>query len=205
MSALRWTLILLTCAIVCCAPVQARSTATSTKVTLEPSSPAQETVGRVVTLFINWKGNQLSPSFTNQVAQYIDYNLMSSLVLGNDYWAKLSPAQQQSFITAFRRLIEQRYYIRWHKIFKHGKLSFTGETHSTDQIVVKTEIAVKDEQTVVNWKLRSVQGSYKVVSLTTDHRDLLEILRPRFDKVFSQRGFNGLMSWLNHKATTSSH
>jgi ABC-type transporter MlaC component len=178
--------------------------------TLQPATSAasdtpKETVSRLVTLFINWNGNNLDREFSNQAAQYIDYELMSCLVLGDDYWAKLSAAQRRDFITAFRKLVEQRYYLRWHRIFEHGKISYTGETNSSRQITVKTMITVNQEQDFVNWILYPAQGSYKVVSLTTDHRDLLEILRPRFHKVILQRGFDGFMVWLNHKATSSSH
>jgi ABC-type transporter MlaC component len=173
-------------------------------VTSAQSSPAKETVGRVVALFVNWNGDHLDQSFSNRVAQHIDYDLMSSLVLGDDQWAKLSPAQQKSFTAAFRKLIEQRYYVRWHRIFGHGKLSYGEETSSPGQVVMKTQITVGEECDTVNWVLHLVQGSYKVVSLTTDHRDLLEILRPRFNKVLSQRGFDGLMNWLNRKASSTS-
>jgi ABC-type transporter MlaC component len=194
---------LLILGIACC--WQSTVLAVETNRTAEPSSAAQETVSHLVSLFINWNGDKLSQSFSNQAAQYIDYDLMSSMVLGDDNWAKLSAVQRRSFTASFRKLIEQRYYVRWHKIFKHGKFSYGGETNSAGQIVVKTEIAVKQQRTMVNWKLRQVQGSYKVVSLTTDHRDLIEILQPRFDKVLSQHGFNGLMSWINHRTASSSH
>lgn len=169
----------------------------------------KEAVARLVSLFVNWNGTSINQAISNEAAQYIDYDLMSQLVLGEDQWQKLSAVQQHNFVAAFRRLIEQRYYVRWHRIFKNGKLSYdgadvggsTGNTPSGGIAAVKTEIIVGQEVEAVTWRLHSAKGSYKVISLTTDHRDLLEILHPRFSKVLAKNGFEGLMTWIGRKAS----
>ena len=161
------------------------------------SASPQESINQLVDVFAHWNSSKVTPELSAAAEHYIDYATMAELALGEDQWKQLTPGQREHFIVAFRQLIEQRYYVRWHRIFKSGKLHFDSEDPGTaGDSLVKTTVSSGENTQAVIWRMRRDNGNYKVISLATEQRDLLTILQPRLDKVLAKRGFNGLVAWL---------
>src|SRR6266404_2648347 len=74
----------------------------------------KDTVLDLVSLFCDRPGCKVSSDTSLRAARRIDYADMSETAIGSANWEKLTPADRREFITAFRGLVEKRYYPRWH-------------------------------------------------------------------------------------------
>jgi len=157
------------------------------------------TVQSLVTLFAAWHGDEVDPPLSNAAARYIDYREMSERVLGKPHWSRLSLSQQGEFVGTFRRLVEQRYYPRWHRLFYKGKLNYGHEVVSDGDLFVKTVLIIGKKEDPVVWRLHDSGGEWKVVSLSVGNRDLLRRLNERFARHLARDGFDGMLAWLKDK------
>ena len=153
----------------------------------------------LVTLFSAWSGQRVDPAISDAAARQIDYPGMAEYTLGPAQWDKLTASQKRDFVTVFRKLVEERYYPRWHKIFYNGKVTFLSEASVNGDTLVKTALTVGKQEDMVIWRLHPRAGELKVVSMTVGDKDLLDRLRSRFRKHLSRDGVDGLIAWLKDK------
>jgi ABC-type transporter MlaC component len=169
-----------------------------------PPSQAQasgkETVEKLVTLFRSWDKGVAPAKVFSEATEYIDYASMSAQVLGAQEWNKLKAAEQTAFTNALRKLVEQRYYPRWHKLFSKGTLTYGSESAGKGDIVLNTVLKVSKNSQNVDWRLDSKKTPPKVVSLKVDEKDLLGTLHDRLSPRLKKSGFTSLLSWLQNKA-----
>ncbi|MBI4532462.1 MAG: ABC transporter substrate-binding protein [Candidatus Melainabacteria bacterium] len=156
-------------------------------------------VADLVTLLSAWSGDNLDSIISNAAAKHIDFAGMAECALGKVQWDRLGPARKREFVATFRRLVEHRYYRRWHKIFHKGTLAYVSEANASDDTIVKTLLRVGKKEDVVIWRLRSSDGDLKVISLSVEGKDLLKRLNARFQRHLQKDGFDGLMAWLKDK------
>ncbi len=156
-------------------------------------------ISNIDTLFSSWNGYQATPAFKSQAAQLLDYEAMAKDSLGPD-WNKLSPAQQREFVTAFRTLMEQRYYGRWHREFAGGSLHYMGESRTAQGTVVKTVLVVNKQTDLLLWHL---DKQNRVADLQVNNKDLISIIRGRFHLLLQKKGFKGLLAWINSHLDTN--
>lgn len=156
-------------------------------------------VADLVTLLSAWSGDDLDLTISNAAARHIDFAGMAECTLGKVQWDKLGPAKRREFVATFRRLVEHRYYRRWHRIFQKGTLTYVSEASASDDTIVKTLLKVGKKEDVVIWRLRSSDGDLKVISLAVEGKDLLKRLNARFQRHLQKDGFDGLMAWLKDK------
>ena len=155
----------------------------------------------LVTLLSLWAGDEIGPNISTSAAKYIDYEGMAELAVGSSVWTKLPAGQRREFVITFRKLVEQRYYPRWHKIFSKGKLVYHDEVTVNGDTLVKTFLTVGKKEDLVIWRLHSAHGELKIVSLSVADKDLLKRLRERFHRHLDKGGFDGMMAWLKDKLT----
>lgn len=154
----------------------------------------------LVTLFAGWSGNDDDRSVFEPAARHIDYQEMAESSVGQAQWNKLNATQKREFISVLRRLVENRYYPRWHQIFRKGKLAIVSESTVKNEVQVKTMLSLGKKKTYVTWRLRhSNSGELMVVSLTVGEKDLLARMTERFQKQIAKSGIEGLMVWLRDK------
>lgn len=168
------------------------------------SVPAQaqdgkSTVRDLVTMFARWSGDDDDRTVFEPAARHIDYQEMAEASVGTSQWNKLNATQKREFVTALRHLVENRYYPRWHHIFRKSKLTFVSETTSKNDLLVKTILAVGKKKTYVTWRLRRSNGEPMVISLTVGEKDLLARMSTRFQKQIAKSGIEGLIAWLKDK------
>ncbi len=159
----------------------------------------QKVVQELVMLFSAWSGEPEDMDIHREAAKYIDYAGMSERVLGKAHWSRLESTQKQEFVTVFRKLVENRYYPRWHKIFYKGRLSYLGQTTANGDVLVKSALLVGNKEDIVFWRLHSRNGELSVISLSVNETDLLSKLNDRFQKRLEEHGFANLLSWLKDK------
>lgn len=156
----------------------------------------RQAVQELVTLFAAWDGDDVDQSISNAAARSIDYGTMAERVLGEPTWSRLTATQRREFLTTFRKVVEQRYYPRWHKLFYKGRLNYLSEAGADGDIFVKTVLVVGKKEDPVVWRLHGAGGDWKVVSLSVGDKDLLRRLSERFQRHLGKDGFDDMLSRL---------
>lgn len=156
-------------------------------------------IDRVVGIFSMWTGEDPNKALFDQAARYIDYSEMAERSLGGQ-WSQLSEVDRREFVYVFRRLVEERYYKRWHKIFAKGRMKFIEEAPTRGGLFVKTRLALGKDDDELVWQLSKRSGQYKVVSIAVDEKDLLTRISLRLQKHLRNDGFDNLLAWMKDEA-----
>ena len=172
----------------------------TTMLPCQAQATGKETVEKLVTLFKSWDKGVAPAKVFSEATEYIDYASMSEQALGEEQWNKLKSADQTAFTSALRKLVEQRYYPRWHKLFSKGTLTYGSERTANGGILLSTVLKVSKNSQNVDWRLESKKATPKVVSLKVDEKDLLGTLHDRISPRLKKSGFPSLLSWLQNKA-----
>jgi ABC-type transporter MlaC component len=164
------------------------------------AATGKESVEKLVAIFKGWDANSASAKVFADASGYIDYGSMSEQALGADQWGKLKPAERADFTTALRKLVEERYYPRWRKLFSKGTLTYGKESSAHGDIMLDTTLKVNQKSQEVFWQLDNKGAQPKVISLKVDDKDLLSRLHERISPRLQKSGFKSLLSWLQNKA-----
>jgi phospholipid transport system substrate-binding protein len=128
-----------------------------------------------------------------------DYQEMAKRALGA-HWRRRTPAQQEEFVALFRDFLEKIYS---DKIDLYGgeKALFGRETMDNDFAQVEsTIIKPKGEEIAVIYKLRCVEGKWKVYDAVIENISILNNYRSQFDRVISSSSYEELVKRLREKA-----
>ncbi|MDZ4835014.1 MAG: ABC transporter substrate-binding protein [Candidatus Melainabacteria bacterium] len=157
------------------------------------------TVEKVVNLFSVWHGNEASPAVFKEAASAIDYEEMSEIALGS-HWEKLKPVERSEFASTFRKLIEERYYKRWHRIFNKAEISYKSQSPLNGNLYIKTLMTVGRKQDSVIWRLSNRSGSYKIISIAVNQKDLLSRISTKLEQRLRRDSFKQVLSWMRDEA-----
>lgn len=160
----------------------------------------KDTIDRLVQIFSSWNGNSTDKHAYSEVAKYIDYRGMAERSLKPEEWKKLNPAQKNDYTKTLQSLIEERYYVRWHRIFNKGKITYKGESTVGGDTLVKTDLLVGKKTDPLVWRLDAQGGERRVVSLAVNDSDLLKKLSGRLEGKLAKMGFPGMLAWMKNKA-----
>lgn len=165
-----------------------------------------QAVQDLATLFAAYSHEGPNQNILDAAAKRIDFPAMTEMVFKPAQWASLTPVEKREVTLAFRKLVEKRYYTRWHKMFNRGKLQIAGEAKAGPDTFVKTFLTEpgEDESDSVIWRTRSKNGDHVLVSMSVNGKDLVSRLSPRFQKALEKRGANGLVAWMKERATDGS-
>jgi ABC-type transporter MlaC component len=165
---------------------------------------AQAQTGRaavhdLVGLFSSWDGKRVNADLSGAAAKHIDYSGMAARAIGQAEWDKLNPGQQREFVATFRKLVERRYYPRWHKLFRKGNVSYLSESNTNGDVLVRTRLLVGKKRDTLIWQLHPDHGDLMVINLIVGQKNLLGRLTERFHRLLKDDGFEGMMAWLKDK------
>ena len=127
-----------------------------------------------------------------------DFAFIARLVLGSD-GAKLPVDQQNRFVKAFTQLGVSTYA----KEFD----SFSGERFEPNQTqnsaagtVVLSTLQIPDHDPVkFEYQMHQADGQWKIVNIIADGVSDLALKRTQYRELLRQKGFDGLMSWVNQQ------
>lgn len=164
-------------------------------------STGYKTVKKVVNIFSIWTGKNLKKAISDEVANYINYREMAERSLGKK-WFEISPLERKEYVYTLRKLIEDKYYPRWHKILSRGKLELIKEVDTKDSLFVKTRFREKDgdDVDILVWQLSKKQKDLKVISIAVKNKDLLSRITKRIQKKLKKNSFDKLLAWMKDKA-----
>jgi len=127
-----------------------------------------------------------------------DYQEMAKRALGT-HWRRRTPAEQEEFVILFRDFLEGIYS---DKIDLYGgeKVRFGRQTVDEDFAQVEsTIINPKGEEIAVNYKLRRVNGKWKVYDAVVENISIINNYRSQFDRVISGSSYQELVKRLREK------
>src|SRR5690606_26376486 len=129
------------------------------------------------------------------VRDFLDIDELGKRAMA-DQWAKLTPAQQQEFLSTLRALIEDN-YVRGLRANLSYTVDYTGETTDKDgNIVVTTVVNTKRKgrpfKIQIDYVLKKQGDKYKAWDVKTDGVGLVANYKTQFNKIVEKEGFDGL-------------
>lgn len=148
----------------------------------------------------------LAAKVTTSVRDFLDIDELGKRAMV-DQWSKLTPAQQQEFLSTLRALIEDN-YIRGLRANLQYTVDYTGET--TDKhgnVIVATTINTKRKNRTfkidVDYVLKRDGNKLKAWDVKTDGVGLVENYKTQFNKIVAKEGFAGLIARMKKKQSTT--
>ncbi len=132
------------------------------------------------------------------LAAVFDYEEMAKRALG-PHWRQRTPAEQEEFVKLFRDFLERVYS---EKIGLYGgeKVRFGREVMDNEFAQVEsTIIQPKGEEIAVVYKLRQVNGQWKVYDAIVENISIVNNYRSQFDRVISSSSYEELVKRLREK------
>jgi phospholipid transport system substrate-binding protein len=128
-----------------------------------------------------------------------DYEEMAKRALG-PHWRQRTPAEQQEFVKLFRDFLEKVYSDKL-DLYAGQKVRFGREVIDNEFAQVEsTIIRPKGEEIAVVYKLRQVNGQWKVYDAIVENISIINNYRSQFDRVISSSSYEELVKRLRGKA-----
>lgn len=128
-----------------------------------------------------------------------DYEEMAKRALG-PHWRQRTAAEREEFVKLFRDFLE--------KVYSEKMFLYAGENVRFGREVIDNEFAqvestiiqVKGEEIAVVYKLRQVNGQWKVYDAIVENISIINNYRSQFDRVISTSSYEELVKRLRGKA-----
>ena len=128
-----------------------------------------------------------------------DYEEMAKRALGR-HWRQRTPAEQEEFVKLFRDFLE-RVYSDKINLYAGQKVRFGREVMDNEFAQVEsTIIQPKGEEIAVVYKLRQVNGQWKVYDAIVENISIVNNYRSQFDRVISSSSYEELVKRLRENA-----
>jgi phospholipid transport system substrate-binding protein len=169
----------------------------------DPNSMVKGTVGQVLEVLQDKQMPQQSRQrkVLEIVSARFDFADMARTSLGYN-WKKLSPAQQDQFVPLFTAFMEDAYLNKVNS-YAGQQVQYLGQAAAAaDTAEVKTQVLPVDssEQPIhINYLVKQTGGDWKVYDVTVDDISITANYRNQFNRMISERGFDGLMSAMREK------
>jgi phospholipid transport system substrate-binding protein len=128
-----------------------------------------------------------------------DYEEMAKRALGT-HWRRRTPAEQEEFVKLFRDFLE-RIYSDKVDLYGGEKVRFGREVIDKDFAQIEsTIIKPKGEELAVIYKLRQLNGQWKVYDAVVENISIVNNYRSQFDRIISSSSYEELVKRLQEKA-----
>ena len=132
------------------------------------------------------------------LAAIFDYEEMAKRALGS-HWRQRTPAEQEEFVKLFQDFLE-RVYSEKMFLYAGEKVRFGREVIDNEFAQVEsTIIQPKGEEIAVVYKLRQVNGQWKVYDAIVENISIVNNYRSQFDRVISSSSYEELVKRLREK------
>ena len=124
---------------------------------------------------------------------------MAKRALGS-HWRRRTPAEQEEFVKLFRDFLEKIYS---DKVDLYGgeKVRFGREVIDKDFAQVESAVINPNgEEIAVSYKLRQMNGQWKVYDVVVENISIVNNYRSQFDRVISSSSYEELVKRLQEKA-----
>lgn len=137
------------------------------------------------------------------VKKGFDLELTCQFVLGK-YWNRASSGQRLEFMHLFTEYLLNS-YARHLAAFQADTLSIVASNPAGEHdILVETKVNGTNGQVAPVWRVRAIEGTYKIIDITVDGVSLALTHRREFASVVNRVGLDGLLKMLRGKLETHS-
>jgi phospholipid transport system substrate-binding protein len=126
-----------------------------------------------------------------------DFSELGKRSMGKN-WAPLSGVQQDSFVSVFKRMVENTSIKRLEN-YRSDSATYS-VSGAGEKTVVKGTVWSKGKSSKVEYKLLQVNGRWKAWDLILDDLSTLKNYREQFQTIINKDKFEGLMSRLRKNA-----
>lgn len=127
-----------------------------------------------------------------------DFREMAKRSLGS-HWRRISPQQQDEFVTSFTELLEKSYADKI-DLYDGQKVAYAGETIDRDFAVVNTKLIGKNQSFSVDYKLQLVDGKWKIYDVVAENISLVNNYRSQFNRILTNSSFDDLIQRIRSKS-----
>lgn len=127
-----------------------------------------------------------------------DFREMAKRSLGS-HWRRISPQQQDEFVTSFTELLEKSYADKI-DLYDGQKVAYAGETIDRDFAVVNTKLIGKNQSFSVDYKLQLVDGKWKIYDVVAENISLVNNYRSQFNRILTNSSFDDLIQMIRSKS-----
>ena len=149
------------------------------------------------------KDRKRDKKLTKLINKLFDYEILAKEALGPT-WNGLTKKERSDYVTVLTGVIENS-YVAGLKGNDSYDVKWLSETITGPRAVVKTEVTSTSKKrpkpmTVsIDYRLKMVGRSWKVIDVITDDDSLVALYRAEFGKVMASSGFIGLMAKLRER------
>ena len=128
-----------------------------------------------------------------------DFEEMAKRALGR-HWRQRTPAEQEEFVKLFRDFLEKIYSDRI-DLYNGERVVFGRETIEQDFAQVESVLLnAKNEELSVVYRLRRINGKWKVYDAVVENISIVNNYRSQFDRVITSASYQELVKRLRDKA-----
>lgn len=134
------------------------------------------------------------------VDEYFDFGEMAKRALGRP-WKDQSPQKQQEFVDLFKQLIFNNYVGRVETYTgTNERVVYDEQKIEGEYALVKTRVLdYKNTNVQLDYRLRLVNGQWKVYDVVVEGVSLVENYRGQFTSILAGKSFDALLSQLREK------
>jgi phospholipid transport system substrate-binding protein len=134
----------------------------------------------------------------------VDIDWVGKFVVGH-YWRQASETQKKNYLKEYQGFLTRQYANRFAE-YTDGSFKITGAHDDGDgEYTVNMKIkgnAGDDTQVIVDYKVRSDKGNFKIFDVTIEGVSMITTQRSEFNSVISNKGMDYLITQLANKAET---
>jgi phospholipid transport system substrate-binding protein len=128
-----------------------------------------------------------------------DFDEMAKRSLGS-HWRRLSPQQQNEFVTAFTELLETTYADKI-DLYEGQQVEYSGETIDKNYAEVNTRVIGKNRETYsVDYRLHQVGGKWRIYDVVAENISLVNNYRSQFNRVVVNSSVEELIKKIKQKS-----
>ena len=117
------------------------------------------------------------------------------------YWQERSAVEKKEFVSLFTELLETA-YVGTIESYRGEKVHYLNEREEGKLATVNTRIVLGDRKSVsVNYRMRDVDGDWKVYDVIVDDISLVNNYRSQFSRVLARSSFAELLATMKDKKT----
>jgi phospholipid transport system substrate-binding protein len=127
-----------------------------------------------------------------------DFNEMAKRSLGGN-WSRINAQQQKEFSAAFTRLLEKTYADQI-DLYDGQTVAYISETADKEYAEVNTKVKAKKGQVYsVDYKLRLVDGKWRIYDVVAENISVVNNYRSQFGRVIGSSSFEELLNRIKNK------
>ena len=170
-----------------------------------PTEQLRQTVDKVLMIVrdpqlkAGEKQNERRDQLRQVISARFDFAEMAKRSLG-PHWQRQNADEQGQFVSLFTGVLE-RSYADQIEAYDGEEISYGRETGDQDHAEVETKLVTnKGQNFSINYKLRVVNGDWKVYDVIIENISLVNNFRAQFNRVLASASFAELLKKLQSKS-----